>query len=102
MRLFLRGLLLLLGLSSTLWSQDLFFAIDLDSTLTGSGSPGRGSGYGVFNQQQKSLRYEFTVNNLQGNITAAHFHYLPTGGVVHPITMTGKTGSGTWAIRHRV
>jgi hypothetical protein len=68
----------------------------MDSTGTGFNTNGTGSGYCVLSADFKTLTYRFTVNNLQGAITGAHFHFLPTGGVIHPITFTGNTSSGTW------
>ncbi|MBI2427830.1 MAG: CHRD domain-containing protein [Ignavibacteriales bacterium] len=95
MKSVLRVLGLLLGFSASLISQEIFFRIALDSTATGGNSPGRGTGFAILSNDKKSLRYDITVNKLNGNITAAHFHYAPVG-VVHPITFTGKTATGTW------
>jgi CHRD domain. len=75
---------------------EAFFNVRMDSTGTGFSTNGMGSGYCVLSTDFKSLTYSFTVNNLQGTITGAHFHFLPTSGVIHPITFTGNTSSGTW------
>jgi hypothetical protein len=95
-----KSILLLLAALFILSTQNSpgegFFYVRLDSTGTGFNTPGQGSGYCVLSADFKSLTYRFTVNNLWGTITAAHFHFLPTGGVIHPITFTGNTSSGTW------
>ena len=78
-------------------AQELFITIKVDSTGTGSGSMGKGTGYAILSNDMKSIRYRITVNNLKGNLTAAHFHYKPTGGVLHEIAFTGKTAIGTWS-----
>ena len=75
---------------------EVFFTVRLDSTGTGVNSSGRGSGYCILSSDFKTLTYRFTVNNLQGAITNAHFHFLPTSGVIHQITFTGNTSAGTW------
>jgi hypothetical protein len=95
-----RSILLLLAALFILSTQnspaETFFYVRIDSTGTGFNTNGMGSGYCVLSADFKTLTYRFTVNNLQGAITLAHFHFLPTGGVVHPITFTGNTSSGTW------
>lgn len=88
--------LLFLFVANTAVSQELFFRIYLDNKDTGGGSPGKGSGWGMLSSDRKTLTYQFTVNKLQGTITASHFHYAGTGGVVQGITFTGNTASGTW------
>lgn len=95
MKIVMRIVLLLICVLQ-LQAQEVFFTIKFDSTNTGSGSSGRGTGYGILSNDRKTLRYDFTVNNLQGTISAAHFHYSPTGGVVHAITLNGNSGSGVW------
>jgi hypothetical protein len=75
---------------------EVFFTVRMDSTGTGVSSPGRGSGYCILSADFKTLTYRFTVNNLKGPITNAHFHFLPTSGVIHQIAFTGNTSSGTW------
>lgn len=77
-------------------AQELFLTIKVDNTNAGTDSPGKGTGYAVLSNDMKSLRYRVTVNNLNGNITAAHFHYVPTSGIVHDVVFNGKTAAGTW------
>jgi len=89
-------LFLLFVLSIQISLSEVFFPVRLDSSGTGFNTNGMGSGYCILSTDFKSLTYRFTVNNLQGAITGAHFHFLPTGGVIHPITFTGNTSSGTW------
>ncbi|OGU32722.1 MAG: hypothetical protein A2X67_04915 [Ignavibacteria bacterium GWA2_55_11] len=91
----------LLGLSICVFAahaQELFFRVSLDSVDTGGTSPGRGSGFLILSSDRTTLQYNITVNNLQGTITFAHFHYTPTTGVVHTINFSGKTAVGSWAI----
>ncbi len=76
--------------------SEVFFTVRLDSTGTGFHTNGMGSGYCVLSADFKTLTYRFTVNNLNGPITNAHFHFLPTSGVIHQISFTGNTSSGTW------
>ena len=89
-------LLIIFGLLQ-ISAQELFITIKVDSTNSGSGSTGKGTGYAILSNDMKTLRFRITVNNLSGNITGAHFHYSPSGGVVHPITFTGNTAIGTWS-----
>ncbi|MDD8017312.1 MAG: CHRD domain-containing protein [Bacteroidota bacterium] len=96
MKHFLRFVLLVLAFTVAAFSQEVFFRIKLDSTSTGTTSTGKGSGYAILSSDRKSLQYDVTVNKLAGTISAAHFHYLPTSGVIHGVTFTGNTTSGTW------
>ncbi len=81
-----------------LLAQELPLGAQLDSSDTGTSSPGKGTATLILSSDRSSLRYTVTVNRLQGNITAAHFHDGRDGSVLHPITFTGKTASGTWAM----
>lgn len=57
------------------------------------------SGTGVFTLNSNGLQYNITVQNLSGSITGAHLHFADTGvngPVVHTITFTGNSASGTW------
>ncbi len=84
-------------LTANLSAQELFFRIAIDSTGTGGKSVAKGTGFAILSSDRKSLRYDITVNKLSGSISAAHFHYLPTTGVVQAITFNGKTATGTWS-----
>ncbi len=97
MKHLLRLTFLVLVFTVAVFSQEVFFSIKLDSSGTGTASSGKGSGYAILSSDHKSLQYDVTVNKLAGTISAAHFHYLPTGTVIQGVTFTGKTTSGTWA-----
>jgi hypothetical protein len=90
------ALLFIAGVLS-LTAQELFLTIKVDNTNAGTDSPGKGTGYAVLSNDLKSLRYRVTVNNLNGTITASHFHYAPTTGVVHEVVFSGKTATGIWS-----
>lgn len=90
------GTIILLFFAHILSAQELFVRIDLDNQGTGGGSPGKGSGWGILSADRKTFTYHMTVNKLQGTISAAHFHFAGTGGVVQGITFTGNTASGSW------
>lgn len=90
-------LVALVFLAGNLAAQEVFFKIALDSVSTGGKSTAKGSGYAVLSSDRKNLRYDITVNKLSGNVSAAHFHFVPTGGVLQGITFNGKTASGTWS-----
>jgi len=79
-------------------AQQIFFRISLDSTLTNSNSPAKGSGYAYISSDLKTLTYQLTVNKLQGSLQSAHFHAHPTGAILKDIStsFTGNTASGTW------
>ncbi len=77
-------------------AQEVMLSVRLDSTDTGSGSPGQGTGYIILSSDRTTLRYHFVVNKLVGSITAAHFHLLPSGLPVQAITFTGNEATGTW------
>ncbi len=79
-----------------------FFTARIDSTGTGSGSAASGTGYFRWedttgNQNTSSLRYQITFSGLSSPFKSAHFHYAPTGGVLHPISFADSaTASGVW------
>ncbi len=68
----------------------------LDGNQSGTGAPGTGTAFGTFSSDLTSLTYTITVAKLSGPITGAHFHFAPTGAILHPITFTGNSASGTW------
>lgn len=78
--------------------QEVLLTVALDSSGTGSGSVGKGTGYLILSSDRQSVRYHFTVNRLSGPVTAAHFHLLPSGSAVQPITFTGNDATGTWSL----
>jgi hypothetical protein len=76
----------------------LMVRASIDGSQAGTQSSGHGVMFGMFSPDFKTLTYQITYSKLQGNFTAAHFHFTPTGGVIHPITFTGNTATGTWDI----
>ncbi len=79
-----------------------FFTAKIDSTGTGSGSSAQGTGYFRWedttgNLSTNSLSYHITFSGLSSPFKFAHFHYAPTGAVLHAITFPDSaTASGTW------
>jgi hypothetical protein len=79
--------------------HQLAFRVDLDGAQAGTSSNGKGAGTVHLGENMGNLdglRYRFTYSGLNGPITAAHFHALPTGGVVHTVTFTDSTADGSW------
>ncbi len=68
----------------------------LDGSQAGTMSDGTGTAFGRFSADLKTLTFQVTVAGLSGPIGAAHFHIFPAGTVVHPISFTGNTATGTW------
>jgi hypothetical protein len=46
---------------------------------------------------QDSAQYHATIANLEGTLTAAHFHLLPGGGVIQPVTFVDSSTTGFWS-----
>ena len=86
----------ILTIATSVQGQTVPIVAKLDTTGTGNNSAGQGTFFGVFDAAQKSLTYQVTVNNLQGTISAAHFHDENTS-VLQAITFSGNTASGTWS-----
>ena len=58
-----------------------------------------GTGWVVLDNNGTEINHSLTVAGLSSNLTAAHFHNAPAGtggGVVHPITFTDSTSTGSW------
>ncbi len=58
-----------------------------------------GTGTGAFVLDREGLHYRITVNELTGDMTAAHFHNASagaSGGVVRTIPFDGTSASGVW------
>ncbi|HVO73208.1 MAG TPA: CHRD domain-containing protein [Ignavibacteriaceae bacterium] len=58
-----------------------------------------GTGWAVLKNQAADIDYNITIAGLSSNLTMAHFHYGPKsvgGPVIHPITFTDSSSSGTW------
>lgn len=79
-------------------AQEVLFTVALDSTDTGSGSPGTGTATLILSSDRTTIRYHIVVNRLSGPVTAAHFHLLPSTNAVHPITFAGNEASGSWTM----
>src|SRR3990170_3919242 len=59
----------------------------------------KGTGWAVLKDTAKSIEHNITIAGLSSNFTAAHFHNEIAGvggGVVHPITFSDSSSSGTW------
>jgi hypothetical protein len=78
---------------------EVFFAVSLDSTGTGSASTAKGTAYAVLSSNVNKLTYQVTYNRLSSNYTASHFHH--SGGVTAipfvGTTANGNTVASTWA-----
>lgn len=76
------------------------FSVKIDSTGAGTGSPARGDGWLSLGKSSGGavLNYQFTYAGLRGTRSNAHFHYLPTGGVLQAITFTDSTSIGSWTM----
>ena len=85
----------ILTIAASVQGQTIPIIAKLDTTGTGNNSAGKGTFFGTFDVAQKSLTYQVTVNNLQGTISAAHFHDENTS-VLQAITFSGNTAAGTW------
>ena len=78
------------------------FTVSLDGnqvTPTPVSTNATGTGWVVFDNNGTEINHSLTVAGLSSNLTAAHFHNAPvgtSGGVVHPITFTDSTSSGSW------
>ncbi len=73
----------------------------MDGTQENPAVTTAGKGTGAFVLDASGLRYRITVDSLSGPMTAAHFHNAAAGtngGVIQPITFTGNTATGVWAI----
>src|SRR3990172_1651209 len=59
----------------------------------------KGTGWAVLKDDGSEIEYSVTIAGLSSNFTASHFHNAPagvTGGVVHPITFSDSTSTGSW------
>lgn len=74
-------------------------SMSLDGTQEGLQVPGTGTGWAIFANDTAGLIYHITIAGLTSALTGSHFHYGATGQsgpVIHPITFTDSTASGTW------
>ncbi len=72
------------------------FVSALDSSSTGSGSSGNGTAYAILSNDMQSITYGATYARLSGSLTGSHFHTSTNGAVIHPVTFTGNSTTGTW------
>jgi hypothetical protein len=75
---------------------DGVFTVSLDGAQAGTTSTGTGTAWLRF--EKDSATYNVTIANLSSAFTGAHFHLLPGGGVIQPISFTDSSASGTWRI----
>lgn len=79
-------------------AQEIMLTVALDSTDTGSASPGTGTATMILSSDRTTIRYHIVVNRLSGPVTAAHFHLLPSTSAVQPIAFSGNEASGSWTM----
>jgi hypothetical protein len=72
------------------------FVAALDSTQSGTSSAGTGTAYAMLSSNMQSISYGATYAQLSGALTGSHFHTSVGGGVIHPVTFTGNSTTGTW------
>ena len=88
-------------LSFTTVAPAISLTAAMDGTQENPAVTTAGKGTGAFVLDASGLRYRITVDSLSGPMTAAHFHNAAAGtngGVIQPITFTGNTATGVWAI----
>ena len=72
------------------------FVAALDSSSTGSGSHGKGTAYAILSSDMQSISYGATYARLSGALSGSHFHTSTNGNVIHPVTFTGNSTTGSW------
>ncbi|HEX9080473.1 MAG TPA: CHRD domain-containing protein [Desulfuromonadaceae bacterium] len=81
-------------------AQILFTAsMDSSQETPPTKSPAQATAWVLLSADMSTLTYQVTYAHLDTTFTAAHFHIgAPgvAGGVVHPISFTGNTSSGSW------
>lgn len=79
--------------------RQLAFIMKLDGTQAGTGSSGKGTGYATLSDDGTGdIEYRITFAGLTGTYSQAHFHALPSTGIVHGFTTPDSvTISGTWS-----
>ncbi|MEX2116962.1 MAG: CHRD domain-containing protein [Bacteroidota bacterium] len=82
-----------------LFPRQLAFIMKLDGTQAGTGSAGKGTGYATLSEGGTGdIEYRITFAGLTGTYSQAHFHALPSTGIVHGFTTPDSvTISGTWS-----
>jgi hypothetical protein len=78
------------------------YPLIINGAAAGTASNGRGTGYirindnGNYNGVATRISYRATYAGMSGNITAAHFHALPSGSVIHPVSFVDSTLDEEW------
>src|SRR5512140_92440 len=74
------------------------FTVGLDGSQENppNASTATGTGWVVLDSAASQFTYDVTVAGLSGPLTGSHFHTLPSGAVVHPISFVDSTSKGTW------
>lgn len=80
----------------------ILFVASLDSSGESphTNSRAQGTAWLLLSADLSSATYSVTYAQLDTTFTAGHFHVAPpgvSGPVVHPLTFTGNTASGTWS-----
>ncbi len=89
-----------LGLASLASGQTLFVAsLDGSQETPPDTTIGTGTAWAILSADMSTLTYSVTYATLSSSFLASHFHVgAPgvAGGVVHALSYTGNTSTGTW------
>jgi hypothetical protein len=79
--------------------RQLAFIMNLDGTQAGTASAAKGTGFAILSDDGTGdIEYRVTFAGLTGTYSQAHFHALPSTGIVHGFTTPDSvTISGTWS-----
>ncbi|HEX9614483.1 MAG TPA: CHRD domain-containing protein [Bacteroidota bacterium] len=80
--------------------QDGAFVASLDGAQASTSSTAKGTGWLILNED--TVQYRITIAGLNGTFTNAHFHYVPTTGVIQAITFSDSNAVGNWAIQDSI
>jgi hypothetical protein len=72
------------------------FVASMDGTQSGTPSTGRGTAFAILSSDATSLKYSATYGKLVSTFAAAHFHTAVDGSIIHPVTFSNNTTTGTW------
>jgi hypothetical protein len=80
-------------------AQGVGFTVAMDGSQESPPTPStaQGTGWVVLDSVGARLTYDVTVAGLNAALSAGHFHALPSGGIVKPITFVDSTSDGVWS-----
>jgi hypothetical protein len=83
-------------------AAQFFFTANLNGSQAGTSSIATGTGNFQFVDTTgggaiNALQYSITFAGLSGTYSGAHFHYSPSGVVLHAIPFADSTINGTWS-----